>query len=390
MAAKTREFRKKTMREAYERQKRLVQNVGRVVVFVVSMGSALIAFREFGINWQSITIAALSCLLMISLLANAVYILDIMRYKHNAKHIAFLTPSSGDQPFYTAMLYGLIRNANLLGQNYVIIPAMPPLNFETASIWGLFSGLEDRQVDIDGIVFIPDQPDKHFDELVGFYEQRGEIPLVLVDVYFDLSSCDDRTKRRLPSFVGGDEMVGGRTAADIVVRAVGGLRPEFPTVLVINGADTPWERQRTKFFKERLLEQWRGVRFLDTPHINYSRHDAFETTLRFLREAASPQKTLSVSAIFACNDDMAIGARGAISRLVREGYTFDQKPQIVGYDGIKEIREYLNDQDDYIAGTVDVRIEEQAKAAILLMHKLIRAGQRHSEIQLIAPVAVER
>ncbi len=263
---------------------------------------------------------------------------------------------------------------------------MPIQSFETMSIWALFASLEDRQVDIDGIVFIPDQPDCHFEELIGFHEKRGDIPLILVDVYFDLSSCDERTRARLPSFVGGDEQAGGELAAEIVIEAVEEFRPVSPmVVLIINGGTAPWEQQRVGSFRERLSATWPDTNFIESPSLNYSRSAAFKLTIQALKEMTDSTKQISVDAIFACSDDMAIGARGAISSVVREGYTFPHPPQIVGYDGISEIREYLKNGDQYIAGTVNVRIEEQAKAAMFLMHKLVRSGQRHSDVHLIPP-----
>lgn len=285
------------------------------------------------------------------------------------------------------MLSGLVQNASLaLGQDYIIVPSMPIQSFETMSIWALFASLEDRQVDIDGIVFIPDQPDCHFEELIGFHEKRGDIPLILVDVYFDLSSCDERTRARLPSFVGGDEQAGGELAAEIVIEAVEEFRPVSPmVVLIINGGTAPWEQQRVGSFRERLSATWPDTNFIESPSLNYSRSAAFKLTIQALKEMTDSTKQISVDAIFACSDDMAIGARGAISSVVREGYTFPHPPQIVGYDGISEIREYLKNGDQYIAGTVNVRIEEQAKAAMFLMHKLVRSGQRHSDVHLIPP-----
>jgi len=206
-------------------QLQFVKRVAQAIVFLISLGSSIISFTAFGFSWTTIVVVVLILALLVSLLANVVFLLNSRMHRRKPRQIAFLTPSSGGQPFYTTMLVGLVRSAALaLGQDYIILPAMPTQSFETVSIWSLFASLEDRQVDIDGIIFIPDDPDRHFDELVGFHEKRGDVPLLLVDVYFDLASCDARTRSRLPSFVGGDETVGGRIAGDIVIEALGQLR----------------------------------------------------------------------------------------------------------------------------------------------------------------------
>jgi ABC-type sugar transport system substrate-binding protein len=277
-----------------------------------------------------------------------------------------------------------------LGQDYVIIPSMPTRSFETMSIWALFSGLQDRQLDIDGIIFIPDQPDQHFEELVSFHEEAGDIPLVLADVYFNLSACDERTRARLPSFVGGDELAGGKLAADIMIDAIGPYQTDPPVIMVINGGNAPWERQRADSFRAQIKVTWPTASFIETPFFNYSRPATFEYMTTMIRENADANRTVRLDAIFACNDDMAIGAHGAMTHMMLEGFGFVRPPQIVGYDGIVEIQEYINSGDPFIAGTVDVKIEEQAQAAMLLMHKLLRSGQRRSEVQLISPRAIRR
>jgi ABC-type sugar transport system substrate-binding protein len=354
------------------------------------MAASLLTFKGVGVTWTAVTISGLVLLLLLSLFLNALAYFDARMRQNKAKHIALLIPSSGDQTFYSAMLCGLVRSASLpQGQNYVIVPALPVRSFEEASIWNLFSTLEDRQVEIDGIVFIPANPDSHFDELVGFHEERGDIPLVMVDVYFDLASLDDRTRARLPSFVGGNELTGGRLAADIILEAVN-IPPPEPLVLVVNGASAPWEQGRAVAFRAAVAAAWRDVVFVESPPINYSRAAAYEWTRKTLPNIAAPNKRISVSAVFACNDDMAIGVRSAITHLVRDEYVFSSVPQIVGYDGIPEMQEYIASKDEFIAGTVDVRIEEQARAAMLLMHKLIRSGERKTEVHLIEPFAIRR
>jgi ABC-type sugar transport system substrate-binding protein len=379
------------LRQSDQLQRQVVKRATQTAVFVITMASTLISFAAFGITWLTMLVVALAVLLLLSILMNVMYYFDTHRRPEGIKQIAFLTPASGGESFYATMLIAIIQNATLaLGQDYIVIPSMPTKSFEAISIWALFSDLEDRQLDIDGIIFIPDDPDRHFDELVSFHEEAGDIPLVLVDVYFDLRTCDDRTRSRLPSFVGGDELVGGRLAAEMIIEAVGVSASENPVVIIINGGTAYWEQQRAEAVRERLTEAWPAVKFLETPPLNYSRSGAFESVIRMVRQVADSAKQVSVDAIFACNDDMAIGARAALGRAMNEGYGFLKPPQIIGYDGIEEIREYINAADPFVAGTVDVRIEEQAKAAMLLMHKLLRSGQRRSEVQLITPQAIRR
>lgn len=366
----------------------IVRNTGAFLVAAVGFVSAVLGFKQNGLNYETLTIIALATALGLSLLANGLLYLRNALEGDKPKQIAFLTPSSGEQPFYTSMLSGLVQSASLAhGQDYVILPSMPGTAFEAVSIWSLFSSLEDRQVDISGIIFIPDKPDDHFEDLVGFHEDRGDIPLVLVDVFFNLDACDDRTKKRLPSFVGGNELLGGRLAAEIMASALGDVA--HPTVLIVNGGFAPWEMQRSRAFRDEIRRRYPGVQFVETPPFNYSREAARRFATEFLPSVATASGVIPLDGVFACNDDMAIGIRSAVVGLSQSpGVGFARTPQIVGYDGIQEMREYMDHGDPYIAGTVDVRIQEQAKAALMMMHQLLRHGRGANSVKLVDPVAL--
>jgi ABC-type sugar transport system substrate-binding protein len=390
MSTPAQQYRAKGQKRPDERRiqlaKRAFKGLGSVLAIVATIGS----LTTYGLTWQAILIAVFASIFFASVLGNAWFLFaDSQTARQGPKKIAFLMPSSGGQPFYSALLLALVRNAvRTLGQNYVLLPSMPNESFETVSIWSLFASLEDRQIEIDGIIFIPDDPDQHFDELVGFHEERGDIPLVLIDVYFDPQRYDDRTRARLPSFVGGDELVGGQLAADMIIRSIEDGLDSDPVVLIINGGVAKWEMQRASSCREALRSKWPHVVFVETPPINYIRSGAYAATIYAIKQLAQRATPVKLDAVFACNDDMAIGARGAISQLAHEGIIFQRKPRIIGYDGIPEIREYIEEGDPYIVGTVDVRIEEQARQTMLLVQQLIRSGMRRTEVRLIKPEAL--
>lgn len=390
MTRRSGRYNRERRRNVGKRQRQVVKRTGQGIVSLISFGSSVISYTAFGFSWTAAAFILLVLALLVSLLANVLLLMDAGLNRARPKRIAFLAPSSGGQSFYTAMLMGLVQSASLAqGQDYIILPSMPTRSFESMSIWSLFASLEDRQFDIDGIIFIADDPDRHFGEIVGFHEETGDVPLVLVDVYFDLAACDARTRVRLPSFVGGDESAGGRIAAEIIIGALGTLQSP-PVVLVINGGTAAWERQRAHSFRECVRREWPATQFIESPSFNYSRSAAFAYSVELFKSMATAVHQIQLHAIFACNDDMAIGARTAVCLVIDEGYSFPRPPQIVGYDGISEIREYINADDSFIAGTVDVKVEDQARAAMLLMHRLLRSGERRNEVELINPQAIRR
>lgn len=324
-----------------------------------------------------------------------------------AKHIVFATPSADDQPFYTKMLMSLVKSAFLRSgsgaSKYILIPYIPSENFDSYSLWTQIQGIS-ADTNIDGVIFIPDNPDKleNRSALVRFPEV-AKVPLVLIDVDFDPQIRQEQLGYggvpRLPYFVGGDERAGGNAAAQVLLETFP-LRPNNPRVLVVNGADTPWEKQRAAAFKEALQRSWPDVRFHDTRHINYSRDEARTEAHKELVGLAN-DKTIPLTAIFSCNDDMAIGCRSVLRQLLFEGYSFETQlidgafvdayePKIVGYDGIREMRDYIEAGDRFIAGTVDVNIEMQARGAMALIADLIegRAPDLPSRQKLIQPIPI--
>ena len=109
------------------------------IVGAVGFVSAVLGFRQNGLDYERLAIIVLAVALTISLLTNGLYLLQGVLESDKPKQIAFLTPSSGEQPFYMGMLAGLVQSASLAhGQDYVIVPSMPGTAFEEVSIWSLF------------------------------------------------------------------------------------------------------------------------------------------------------------------------------------------------------------------------------------------------------------
>ena len=102
----------------------------------------------------------------------------------------------------------------------------------------------------------------------------------------------------------------------------------------------------------------------------------------------SAKTSIEISGIFACNDDMAIGARSAVIALKLEGYKFVNGMAIVGYDGVKEAVEYITANDEYLVGTVDVQISEQAKSVISIIQSRHHGSKNQTRIKLIPPIAI--
>lgn len=72
--------------------------------------------------------------------------------------------------------------------------------------------------------------------------------------------------------------------------------------------------------------------------------------------------------IFACNDEMALGARQAIIELEKDFFQ-EYTPRIIGFDGIKDVTIRIHEKDKFIYGTVNIKVDKQVKRLIALIKK---------------------
>lgn len=361
---------------------------GAVILTGVPMVSSVLGIVAFGVSWVVVAFTLLCSVLAVSVYAN-VQLLRSLRADDGVTTIAFISPSAENQYFYTTLLMGLIRSANsTVGTTYAVVPSVPSQSFEEVSIWTLFDDVERRAKAIDAVVFVPDDPDKHFDEIVAFVAEHPKVPLVLVDVYFDISKADERTMARLPPFVGGDEQQGGTLAAEMLAESIGPASDG--TVLVLLGGEAPWENGRVRAFATRLGQLVPAMRLETSEWLYYDREAACRWLTSHFRASVSDKRVVGVPGIFAADDETAIGARQAILALEAQGYSFDPVPQVVGYDGIPEMIQYLESSDRIMAGTVDVRISDQASMTMALVHRMLSRGQKVERLNLVPPRPIRR
>lgn len=272
-------------------------------------------------------------------------------------------------------------------RKFNLIPHLPAESFEPINNWALFDDIYTGKYPADGVILIPDDPDSNFDKITDFYKNK-KIPLVLLDVNFDLTQYDKRSRKLLPPFIGGNEKVGGKIAAEIMANHF--IKNNFNRieVLIIKGASTGWESVRYKSFAGTLSEKLDTTYIYSDP-IRYDRVTARDAC-RILLKEHSVNKRITINGIFAANDDMAIGAKTALQELLYHGYTVIKEFGIVGYDGINEMKELLASSDLYIIGSVDVKISEQAALCIKQLLKKQRDNSDEIQTPLIHPKKLTR
>ena len=321
-------------------------------------------------------------------------------------------PSDGEETFYLSWVFELLKQGRKPGRPPIFITAdFAEKSFKgDSSQRGLSSALGilekmkafgDRH--FDGMFVIlhnPESPDVQ--RQLRRYHKVFNSNVVLLDIKIDESKIDLRSYP-LIDFVGSDEVRGGKLAAflayDYLTRFVEKPKDNIYRVLLLEsyenvGSYERWDERRITSFKEelqnRLNPRSEKVTFHAIGGLQYNR----ARTREILENSPENNDKKGSSwlqdwdLIFAANDDIALGARDVLIRSHQEcpqecknsiaGHpSFShQGPRIIGYDGSENFKQAaLDDDAEWLLGTVDVQLEIQAEKALDQMEALRSASR---------------
>ncbi|WP_407492974.1 ABC transporter substrate-binding protein [Pseudooceanicola sp. MF1-13] len=129
-------------------------------------------------------------------------------------------------------------------------------------------------------------------------------------------------------YVAGDNTGFGRVAGEYFAENLG----EGDNIVVLRGIPTTLDNERVDAFTAAI--DGSGINVLDMQHGNWNRDDAFNVMQDFL------SKYDDIDAVWAADDDMAVGALEAIDQAGRTGDMW-----VVGGAGMKEIIQRMMDGD---------------------------------------------
>jgi len=180
------------------------------------------------------------------------------------------------------------------------------------------------------------------------------IPIVVVDDEVDAAAAA-AAGVSTDSYVGSDNVEGGRLAGRHLVKASGG-RAKVAVLEGIPGHETGDSRLRG--FHESI-ETAPGVEVVSSQTANWERDQGFTVFQNMLQ--AHPE----IDSVFACNDIMALGAVEAIAAAGRTG-----KIRVIGFDAVDDARKAIE------AGTMDGSIaqfpSEMGRLAVETAVRLVR------------------
>jgi ribose transport system substrate-binding protein len=153
----------------------------------------------------------------------------------------------------------------------------------------------------------------------------ANIPVVILDTKVDPAAASE-AGIKTATFVGSDNLEGGRLAGQHLVQITGG-RAKVAVLEGIPGHETG--DSRLKGFQEAIAKT-PGVTIVASQPANWERDLGFNVFQNMLQ--AHPE----IDAVFACNDMMALGAVEAIAVAGKLG-----KIKVIGFDAVDDARKAI-------------------------------------------------
>lgn len=296
------------------------------------------------------------------------------------RQIVLITPAVSN--FFDLIVSSVSITAHREHLNVIV--KVPNARFEAAAQNSLINAVCDNLVHGEVVVVVPAEPEAVKDDLSRLCSAHRTIPpLVALDIPLKPVSGGDITNMQFP-YVGVDNTRGAELAADAFsayFRDKGILKPAIYVLLGPSNI-SQW-RIRADAFIARFTANTEGVCvIIESGAVSrWDRQIARDMTYRHLTSSGT------VDGIFACNDDLAIGARQAVLQWRRAD---NVKPvRIIGFDGIDEMYDLLAQRDDIMLATVNVRIAEQVRSIMQLVTAKVEGRPQPFDQRLIPPTLVE-
>ena len=251
-------------------------------------------------------------------------------------------------------------------QNVDLIVQVAEKEDSTEQLVGLVENMIAKKVDAiivtpnDSIAFIP-----------AFQKaEKAGIPIIDLDVRLDAEAAKKAGLKF--NYVGVDNFNGGYLEAKNLAEAIGGKG----NVAILEGIPGVDNGEQRKGGALKAFAEYPDIKIVASQTANWETEQALNVTTNIL--TANP----NIKAIFAANDNMAIGAVTAVENAGLAG-----KVLVSGYDGIPLAIEYV--KQGKMQNTVDQLPKKQVAVAIEYALKKINK-QDIPEVYYVDPVVVDK
>ena len=266
-----------------------------------------------------------------------------------------------NNPFFIELAEGAREAADSLGIELLV--QAPDREIDVEKQMQIVENL--LQTDIDVLALVP-SGSREIVPAVVKANQAG-IPVVVVDTRVDAEALA-AAGGRVETFIGSDNVDGGRIAGQFVARALNG-QGRVAIVEGIPGHETG--DSRLQGFREAIA-QHPGIEIVASQTANWERDQAFNVTQNIL------QSHPDLQALFAANDVMALGAVEAVAAAGRTGDLI-----VVGFDAQDEARAAL--EEGAMDATIAQHPREMGRLAVESAWRLLQGESVPAE----QPVRIE-
>ena len=239
--------------------------------------------------------------------------------------------------FYQAMEQGMKDQAGKYGYTIVFTDANNDEAKQTAQVEDFVSK------HVAAIILAPADSTAVGAAIVS--ANQAAVPVFTADI------ASTATKGTVITHVASDNVQGGRVAADLLGKALGGKG----TIAIIDEPQVTSVQDRVRGFKEELAAKYPAISIVADQPARGERTKAEDVTDNLL------QRFPSLDGIFGINDDSALGALRAVQAAGKAGQV-----KIVGYDAIPEARKAIDA--GQIAGDPEQHPDEIGKLTIDAIH----------------------
>jgi ribose transport system substrate-binding protein len=250
--------------------------------------------------------------------------------------------------FFIEMEKGARAAADSLGIQLVV--QAPEREIDVEKQMQIVEDLIERKVDV--LLLVPSGSREIVPAIVK--ANAANIPVVIVDTRVDAVALKS-ANARIATFIGSDNVDGGRIAGEFVAQKLGG-KGKIAVLEGIPGHETGDSRLRG--FRNAIAK-YPGLTIVASQTANWERDQAFNVAQNIL------QSHPDIQAIFACNDVMALGAVEAIAAAART-----KDIAVVGFDAQDDARTAI--QQGRMAATIAQNPREMGRLAVISASKLLR------------------
>jgi ribose transport system substrate-binding protein len=253
-----------------------------------------------------------------------------------------------NHPFFIDMEKGARKAADSLGVELLV--QAPEREIDVEKQMQIIENLIERKV--NALVIAPSGSREIVPAVVK--ANAAGIPVAIVDTRVD-SATLQAANGSVATFIGSDNFQGGSIAGDFVAEKLG-RKGEVVVLEGIPGHETG--DSRLAGFRQAIAKH-PGMKIVESQTANWERDQGFNVMQNML------QSHPSVSALFACNDLMALGAVEAIAAA---GKT--KQITVVGFDALDDARKAI--KDGRMAGSIAQSPSDMGRLGVISAVRLLK------------------